>query len=144
MKQEGTMSVSSKKNNPSSTKGRAKSKSKLDSKKPSTKSELSSSQPNQKVHGKIAKDLSEEKLESGRKLIQQFIRSKYWKLYFDIFLLFIISISYGVILYYTIYLLGIAFLIFAIICCILISFTHYVDMKKDIQVALKDLEILMK
>jgi hypothetical protein len=108
------------------------------------KSPQKSPQKSRKLHSKAEKELPKDTLETGRKLIKQFVRSKYWGLYFDIFLLFGVSISYGIVLYFLIELLGLVYLVFAIICCLLISVVHYIDMKKDIDIALKDLELIMK
>lgn len=93
------------------------------------------------------KSLDQDKLEVGKKMLKQFLRKKYWSLWLDIFLLFSISITYSFILYFTdekTKTLGIAFLIFAVICCILISLNHHRDMKQEIEGTLKDLELLLK
>ncbi|WP_455391420.1 hypothetical protein [[Eubacterium] cellulosolvens] len=103
---------------------------------PPKKSGVSSSKPSVKV--------SPSDLETGRKLVKQFISGKYWDLYLDIYLMFSLSVGYGIILYFTLDFLGEIFLVFAIICCILISAIHYTNMKQDIDMALKDLELILK
>ena len=89
------------------------------------------------------KDIEQSKIEEGKKLIKEYISKKYWSLFLDLFLLFAISIAYGIVLFLTESYVGQIFLIFAIICCIMISINQYRDMKRDIDVALSDLEIIM-
>jgi membrane protein YdbS with pleckstrin-like domain len=94
--------------------------------------------------------IDQERLEAGRKLIKEFIRNKHWELYLYIFLLFSMSIAYIIVLYYTLdtfnssVVVAQIFLVFTIICCLSISIIQYNDMKDEIDVALKDLQIMFK
>jgi hypothetical protein len=90
------------------------------------------------------KKLDENEMEAGQIVINKYISSKYWSLYLDIYLLFSVTISYGIVLYLTDNLTGIVFIIFAIICCFFTSAYTYQDVKQDISSVLKDLEIMLK
>lgn len=90
------------------------------------------------------KILDDNEMEAGQKIIKEYIGGKYWSLYLDIYLLFSVSISYGIVLYLTDNSSGIVFIIFAIICCVITSIYSYRDVKKDIGLVLKDLEIMLK
>jgi len=115
-------------------------------KKRSTQEKKSSPNAHETPHMKDKQiaEIDEVKLEAGKRLIKEFIGRKHWTLYLDIFLIFAISMSYGFVLYSQENLLGQAFIIFAIICCTITSINHYRDMKEDIEVALKDLDFILR
>ena len=79
-----------------------------------------------------------------KELINKFIKTKYWDLYLDIFLLFGFSISYSIVLYFTNYLTGQIFVVFAIICCVLISIDYHETIKNEINKVLRDIDIMLK
>lgn len=83
-------------------------------------------------------------LEEKKEILYKVISRNYWNLYLDIFLLFALSIAYGVVLFYTDLYLGIIYIVFAIIFCILISMTYYFELEREMNVVLKDLEGLLK
>jgi Ca2+-dependent lipid-binding protein len=83
-------------------------------------------------------------LESGQKIIRDYIHHQVWILYVDMFLLFSISIVFGYILHSLEPSLGVVFLAFAIVCCSWISVSHYQDIRHDQDIAMKDLEEMLK
>lgn len=113
-------------------------------KKRSTQSKKSPPNETERTNDQKLTEIDEVKLEAGKKLIKEFIGRKHWNLYLDIFLIFAISIGYGFVLYFQENLLGQVFIIFAIICCTLSSMNQYKDMKEDIEVALKDLDFILR
>jgi len=113
-------------------------------KKRSTQEKKSPSHETQRIKDRKLAEIDEVKLEAGKKLIKEFIGRKHWTLYLDIFLIFAISIGYGFVLYFQENLLGQIFIIFAIICCSISSINHYRDMKEEIEVALKDLDFILR
>ena len=76
--------------------------------------------------------------------INNFKKHKYGALYLDIFLLFSLSIALSIFLYFLNNVLGELFLVFALLCCIFISYSYYSDVNADIDKVVKDLEILIK
>jgi len=83
-------------------------------------------------------------LEEKKAILNKVINRNYWNLYLDIFLLFALSISYGVVLFFSEQYFGIIFIVYAIIFCILISMTYYYELEREMNVVMKDLEGLLK
>jgi len=82
--------------------------------------------------------------EEQKKIVDQFITGLYWNLYIDLFLIFSLTIAYSISLYFLEPYIAQIFLIFGIICCSIMSFNYYIDVKNEINKVLKDLEILLK
>jgi hypothetical protein len=101
-------------------------------------------QPTISLGKNIPKQIDQETIEKSRQLLKKFINRKYGTLYLDIFLLFALSIAFGIILSFDEIILGLIFIIFAVICCGITSYFYYSDVKRDIDLTLKDLEIILK
>ncbi len=115
------------------------------SKKQASNKDLSDSEDSTLIHemSSSGKD-NEDQFEAGKRLIEKFMGGKYWALYVDIFLLFSVSIAYGVVLYLNESLLGLIFLVFTAICCTMTSLNYYSEVKDEINVTLKDVELLLR
>ena len=83
-------------------------------------------------------------LEEQKKIVDKFILGLYWNLYIDVFLIFSLTIAYSISLYFIEPYVAQIFVIFGIICCIIISFNYFINVKKEINKVMKDLEILFK
>jgi hypothetical protein len=87
---------------------------------------------------------SESKVFKKEEILAMYKKEKGFNLLLDMFLIFAFSISYGIYLTYTEGLIGVMFIVFALIACIIITLVHYVDMHEEYENVVKDLEILFK
>lgn len=83
-------------------------------------------------------------LEAQKKIIDQYIKKSYWDLYLDLFFLFSLTITYCIILYFTDQIIAQIFIVFALICCIIIASNYYMDVKLEIEKVIKDLDVLLR
>ena len=94
---------------------------------------------------KTTKDHPKDSMLAQKKLLlNKFVKDRHWNLMVDIFLLFAITVGYGIALYFTEPYISIIFIVFALICCIIISTNYYNDEKEEITKVINDLEILLK
>jgi hypothetical protein len=134
----------------SSTSQHKRSAAKDDANKSTKTNETTSTETSNKTRGSSSSTIDEEKLETGRRLIKEFKKTKLRTVIIYVILLFSISLVYSFVLYYTLdryidnVLVAQIFILFALVCCSLISMNQYVDMKHDIDTALKDLSIMLK
>lgn len=113
---------------------------------PSNSIKRKKSKPNHKHKLTSSDDNIDADIENKKKIVNTFISKKFWDLYVDIYLLYAFSISYGVFLINTNNNnnVGQIFVVFALVLCTMISFRYYMNMKKETETALKDLEVLFK
>ena len=76
-------------------------------------------------------------------ILNTFIKNKIWNLYLDTFLLFGLSIAYGIVLIYSDNILGGIFIVFALICCYIISIDNYHSLNEDMKKITKEFETLL-
>ncbi len=84
------------------------------------------------------------KIYKKEEIMKLYLEDKNKYLYFDVFVLFALSLSYSAYLIYIEFDLGMVFLIFTFICCAIIALAYNKDLKEDIRSVEKDLEILFK
>ncbi len=82
-------------------------------------------------------------LKKKKDILNAFIKNKFWSLHLDTFLLFSLSIAYWIVLIYTDNILGVIFIVFALICCSIISIDNYHSINEDLKKITKEFESLL-
>ena len=112
-----------------------------------TKKDIKDKQPEQKnIFTLVGTRKKPESLKEDKKkeVLQLYIRDKYINIALDLYLLFVLGLTYCLYLIIEKPEIGWWFLIFTLICCWIIGFTYYYEIKREVDIVLKDLEIIFR
>ena len=111
------------------------------------KKDIKQEQPKQKnIFTSMGKRKEPENLKKDKKkeVLRLYIRDKYINIALDLYLLFVLGLTYCLYLIIEEPDIGWWFLAFTLICCWVIGFTYYSEIKREVDIVLKDLEIIFK
>jgi hypothetical protein len=95
---------------------------------------------------KASKEETKTKLiiDKKKEVLSLYLRDKYLNIILDLYLLFVLGLTYSAYLILTEPRIGWIFLIFTIICSLIIGGTYYFEIKREVDIVLKDLDIIFK